>query len=216
MGGGVITGLYMAFGKVHHMDIVPDTGAVGGGIIIAEDRKLFQFTNSHLCHVGHEVVRNTGRIFTDEAGRMSTDGVEITQEHDAPLRIRDSLTFQDLFDHILGPAIGIGAARGRHILTVGHGILVAVNGGGRGKDDLFDAMGLHNLTEGEGGIQVVAVIQEGLGNAFTHSLQAGEMNDAVKVVFRENTVHSRLVRHIRFVMRNGTADDLFDPADGFR
>ena len=77
-------------------------------------------------------------------------------------------------------------------------------------------MGLHDLTEGEGGIQVVAVIEQRLGNAFTNRFQAGEMNDAVKIIFRENTVHSRLVRHIRFVMGNGTADDLFDPADGFR
>ena len=110
MGGGVITGLYMAFGKVHHMNVVPDAGAVGGGIIIAEDGELFQFADSYFGHIRHEVVRNAGRILTDQAGRMGADGIEIAQEYNAPFRIGNSLAFQDLLDHVLGPAVGIGAA----------------------------------------------------------------------------------------------------------
>ena len=40
---------HMALCKIHHMDIVTDTGAIGSIIIVAEDRKLFP---SAYCHLG--------------------------------------------------------------------------------------------------------------------------------------------------------------------
>ncbi len=147
---------------------------------------------------------------------MSADGIEIAKENDAPLRISDNLALKDLFNHVFGPAIGIGAAQGNHILTVGYFCLIAVDSGGRGEDKALDAVSLHGFTQGQGRIQVIAVITERLGNAFTDCLQTGKMNDAVEVVLAEDTIHGCLISHIRLIMGNRTADNLFNAADGLR
>ena len=216
MGSGIITGLYMALGQVNDMDIIPDAGTIGRRIIIAENGELFQLADSHLGDEGNKVIGQAGRILTDEAGLMCADGVEVAKQNDAPLRISHNLAFQDLFNHVFGPAIGIGAAQGNHILTVGHFCLIAIDSGGRREDKALDAVSLHGFTQGQGRIQVIAVITERLGNAFTDCLQAGKMNDAVEVVLAEDTIHGCLVGYIRLIMGNRTADNLFNTADGFR
>ena len=216
MGSGIIAGLHMAIGQVNHMDIIPDAGAIRSGIIIAENGELFQLAYGHLGDIGNKVVGNAGGILANEAGLMSADGVEITKKDNAPLRISRNLALQDFFNHVFGPAIGIGAAQGNHILTVRHFRLIAVYGGRRREDETLDTMGLHGFTQGQGRIQVVAVITQGLGNAFTNRLQAGEVNNAVEVVLAENTIHGCLISHVCLIMRNRMADDLFDPVDGFR
>ena len=42
------------------------------------------------------------------------------------------------------------------------------------------------------------------------------MNDGVKLILVENTGKRLPVCYICLIMRNGTPDNLFDPADGFR
>ena len=162
MAGGIVAGQDMALGQIHHMDIVPDACAVGGGIVIAKDRQLFQLAHGDLGDEGHQVVGNAGRILADEAGSMGADGVEVAQQNHTPLRIGSALALQDLLDHVLGPAVGIGAAQGNHILPVGYLGLVAVDGGRGGENQAFDAMGLHSFAESQGGIQIVAVVAQGL------------------------------------------------------
>ena len=85
---------------------------------------------------------------------------------------------QDLLVHELGLAVGVGGGEGE-VLSDRHGSGIAVNSGGGGEDDLFHPVLLHGFAEGESGIQIVAVITERLGNAFTDGLETRKMNHRV-------------------------------------
>ena len=216
MPGSIITGFYMTASQVNHVNEIPHTGAVRRGIIIAEYGKLFQFAHCYLGNIRHKIVWNPGGVFADQTGRMSADRIEVAKQDNAPFGISCSLAFQNLFNHIFGPAVGVGTACGNHILPIRNNRLIAVYSRGRGKNNLFDIVRLHCFTKGQSCIQIVAVITERLGDAFADSFQAGEMDHAVKLVLAEDPIHCGFIRNIRFIMRNRMADDLLDTADGFR
>ena len=197
------------------MNIIPYAGAVMGRIVVTKYRQLFQFADRDFGDIRHEIVRDAGRVFADQAGGMSPDRIKVAQEHDAPFRISGSLAFQDLFDHIFGPAVRIGAAGGGHAFPVGNDRLIAVNRGGGGKNDLLAAMRLHDFTERQGCIQIVSVIPQRLGNTFADGFQTRKMNNAVETVLVKNPIQGIFVCNIRFIMGNRMSDDLFNPSDGF-
>ena len=76
--GGIIAGFDMAFCQIHNMDVIPHTGAVRGGVIIAKDGQLFQFTDRYFSDIRHQIVRDALRILADHAALMSADGVEVS------------------------------------------------------------------------------------------------------------------------------------------
>ena len=112
VGAGVGHRRHMALGQIHHMDIIPDTGAIGGIVIVAENAEFLPAAHSHLGDKGHQIIGNTPGIFTDAAAFMGADGIEIPQKAHAPIGICYAQRLQDLLGHVLGPAIGIGATAG--------------------------------------------------------------------------------------------------------
>ena len=73
-------------------------------------------------------------------------------------------------------------------------------------------MGHHGFAQGEGGVEVVAVVAQGNGHAFAHSLQAGEVDHRVKGVFIKNAVHGVLIAHVRLIgLHAATHDFLHAP-----
>ena len=59
------------------MEIVALAGAVGGGIVAAEDGQLFQLACGHTTDVRHQIVGDTVGIITQQAGFMGTNGIEV-------------------------------------------------------------------------------------------------------------------------------------------
>ena len=136
----------MSLSKIHHMDIIPDTGAVRCVIIVAKYPETGQLAHCHLGDIGHQIVGNAVGILSDEPAGMRPDGVEVPESHHAPLRIRRYQIPQELLDHDLGIAVGIGGGGG-HILGVGHRIMYPVYGGGGGEYQLFAAVFAHSLQQ---------------------------------------------------------------------
>ena len=77
----------MAFGKIHHMDVVSHTGSVRSIIIVAEHTQFFQLAYSYLGDIGHQVIGDTVGVLSDGTALVSADGVEITQKYNVPFRI---------------------------------------------------------------------------------------------------------------------------------
>ena len=214
--GGELYGGYVALGQVHHMDVVPDAGAVGGGIVVAEDAQLLPAANGHLGDVGHQVVGDASGILTHQAGLVSADGVEVAQQHHGPVGIRVGNAGEDLLGHVFGPAVGIGAAAGAAGLLQGHFVVRGVDRGGGGEDDVLHPHLFHDLGQDQGGIEVVVVIFPGLFHAFAYSLQPGEVDDAGDVVLGKNLAQQGLIPDIALVEFNGLAGDLLHPLQAHR
>ena len=201
----------MALGKIHHMDVVPDAGAVGGGVVVAVDAEILPAAHSHLGDEGHQVVRNAPGVFADAAALMGADGVEVAKQGHAPAAVRGAHTGQDLFGHVLGPAVGVGAAAGAAVLPQGHLIVPGVDRGGGGEDDVFHPGFLHGLGQHQGGVEVVVIIPPGLGHALAHGLETREVDDGCDFVLGKDFVHEGLVPDIAPVERYLPAGKLLHP-----
>ena len=97
----------MALGQIHYMDVVPNTRAVRGRVVVAEDIETLAAAHGHLANVWHEVVGAPLGILADQTAFMGADRVEISQKGDPPIRIGDINVLKNLFDHELGVAIRI-------------------------------------------------------------------------------------------------------------
>ena len=74
----------MAGGEVLDVDVVALAGAVGRGVVVAEDAQPVATTHGDLGDERHEVVGDPLRVLADRAGRVGADGVEVAQDRDAP------------------------------------------------------------------------------------------------------------------------------------
>ena len=165
------------------MDVVPDTGAVMGVVVISVDTQEFPAAHRHLGDVGHQVIGNAPGVLTDAAGCVGTDGIKIPQQSNAPLAVGMGHAGEDLFRHVLGPAVGVGAATGAGGFPQGHLIIRGIDRSGGREDDLLHSCFLHDLGQHKGGIQVVIVVFPGLGDTLAHSLEASKVNHAADVIF---------------------------------
>ena len=97
-------GSNMAAGQVDNMNVVAHAGSVGGRVVIAKDVDLLQLADSDLGDVGHEVVGDAVGVLADQAGRMRTDGVEVTQQRNIQLGVGVAAVGQDaLGEHFVVP-----------------------------------------------------------------------------------------------------------------
>ena len=74
----------MAGGEVLDVDVVALAGAVGRGVVVAEDAQPVATTHRDLRDERHEVVGDPLRVLADRAGRVRADGVEVAQDRDPP------------------------------------------------------------------------------------------------------------------------------------
>ena len=77
----------MPLGQIHHVDVVPDPGAVLGVVVRAEDAEDLKLTRGHPHDIGHEVVGNAVGIITDQAAFMRPHGIEVAQGGNPPALI---------------------------------------------------------------------------------------------------------------------------------
>ena len=212
----IVDGCHMAPGQIHHMDIVPHAGAVWGGIIVSEYGEVVPAAHGHLGDEGHQVVGDALGVLADSAALMGAHRVEVAQQHHAPLRVRLGQIPQDLLAEILGPSVGIGAVAGLGVLGQGHLIVTGVDSGGGGENQALDAVFLHGPAQGDGGVQVVVVVEHGLFHALPHRLQSGEVDGAVNLMLLENPGQLLLVPDIQIIEYGCLARDGLDALHGLR
>ena len=80
LGFQLFQGGHMALGQVHHVDIVPDAGAVRGVIVISVDMDFFQLAHGDFRNIGHQIVGNAVGVLSDEAGLVGPNGVEVAKQ----------------------------------------------------------------------------------------------------------------------------------------
>ena len=205
----------MALGQIDDVDIIAHAGTVRGVVVVAEDGQPFAAADGDLRDVGHQIVGNAVRVFSDQAGFVRADGVKVAEQHDGKRRIGPAGTLQDLLDHELRPAVGIGAAAGLRRLIQWRRLVAVDRGRGR-EDELMAVMLAHDLQNGQRGVQIVAVIEQRLFDRFTNSLEPRKVDDAGNVIVAEDLVHCRLVAAVSLDEGRTLAGDRFDAVNDLR
>ena len=208
IGHHIVDGCHVTTSQIHHVDVVADAGAIGRGIVVAEHAQLLAAADGHLRDVGHEVVGDTLGIFADLAADVCAHGIEVAQQHHAPLRIGSGDVAEDDLAHVLRPAVGVGAVAGLGALGERHLVVAGVHRGGGGEDNALAAVLLHDAAQGEGRVEVVVVIHHGLCHRLAHGLEAGEVDDTVDVVCFKDGAELGLITEIQLVKDGGLAGDL--------
>ena len=170
--------------EVLDVDVVADAAAVRGGVVAAEDLYLLELAAGDLADDGHEVVGDAFGVFANSAAGMRADGVEVTQDADAPTWLRARQVKEHLLDHGFAVAVGIGGLDA-FLLGDGYALGVAVDCGRGAEYQGLAAMLLHTLQEADCGIEVVIVITQRLGDGFTYGFEAGEVDDSVEAASGE-------------------------------
>ena len=146
---------------------------------------------------------------------MGTDGVKVAQQYHAPLRVGMGNTGEDLLGHVLGPAVGVGAATGAAVFPQRHFVVRGVDRGGGGEDQILHAYLLHDLGQHQGGIQIVVVVLPGLGDTFAYGLQTGKVDHAADLVFGKDLFQQCLITHIAFIELQTLAGEFLNTLQGF-
>ena len=100
-----------------------------------------------------------------------------------------------------------------HALHQRHLIGHAVDRRGRAEHDALHAVLAHRLAQGEGAVQVVAVVFEGLFHALAHGLVSRKVDDRVKRVGGEHLVQLGGVGYIHVIAANMLAGDGFETVE---
>ena len=174
----VVQGGEVPVGEVNHVDVVAQAGAVRGGVVVAEHHQLFAAADGHLGDEGHQVVGDALRVFADPAGRVGAHRVEVAQQGDVPAVVGRPEVGEDVLDLFLGAAVGVVGAD-LHLLDVGDGVVLAVDGGGGAEDDGAYAVPVHGAEQVQRADEVVVVVLQRLLDGLADSLQPGEVDHGV-------------------------------------
>ena len=207
----------MAAGQVHDMDVVADAGAVGSGVVIAEDMDLFQLAHSHLGDVGHEVVGDAVGVLADEAGLVGADGVEVAQQSHVQGGVSLADIGEDALGESLGGAVGVGGGTHGEVLGDRHTGGVAVDGGGRAEHEVVAVVPAHHIQDDQRAVEVIVVVFDGLGHALANGLIGCELDDRRDVgTLGEDLLHILVFGHIGLIEAEVLAGDLLDPLQHHR
>ena len=137
-----------------------------------------------------------GRRLARAALGVGAGHIEVAQRH-----VTEIMRPRGIGEHDLGHHLG--GAVGRHGLERGilaHRVLlgVAVDGGGRGEDEVLDAHLDRDLHQGARLDGVVVVVAERIGDRLRHHDRSGEMYDGVDAVLADDRANELLIsRHRR-------------------
>src|SRR5699024_5327687 len=118
---------HMANCKVYYMDVVAYSGPVRCVIVITEYAQTLQLADRNLCDIRDQVVRDSLRILSDHSALVSTDRVEVAEQHHIPLRICCVQVCQDLLQHPFCPAVRVRTCSLRALLGDRNKCRVSVN-----------------------------------------------------------------------------------------
>ncbi len=187
-------------GKVVHMHVVTQAGAIGGRIIGAEDLDVFATSGGGVDHEGDEMGLGVV-VFADRAVLRRSGGIEIAEGREAEsVGVRECL--EAVLDVELGLPVGVDGCL-REGLHHGQGLRLAVSRAGRGKDEFGNAVIEHGLEKAEGRDEVVLVVLAGFGDRFAHVGEGCEMHDQLDLFLAENFANRFGIAKIAIIEGNG-------------
>ena len=210
-----LEGAYVACGEVAYVDVVADSGAVRGVVVIAEYTEFLAEADCGLRDVGHEIVRNSVRVFADTSARVRANRVEVAEQNHVPFWVSFLHVHEHFFEHGLCLSIGVGAMTFRAFFGNRDLSRVAVNGGRRTENDVLAAVVSHGVEEHECRVHVVFVVFERLCNGFADGLEPGKVNACVKLIFAKDFVHGGGVTDVCVYEWNGGSYEFAHAAEGF-
>lgn len=174
----------MTLGEIADVDVVADGSSVTRCVVLAKNKQLLALAGGDLAQQRQQVEGDALRVLTHDASGVSTARVEVTQVGTVPLLIGLAglfqvvalgvdVVFDDLLDHVLGPAVGVcwasraGLGDGDHVGEPGR---VAIDGGGRGEDDVGDIVLGHGAQQGNAAADIDTVVLQRDLAGLAHSL----------------------------------------------
>ena len=185
----------MAQRQIHHVNIVAHSGTVGRGVIVAPYVQCFTPAGSHLGYKGQQVVGDALWVFANKPTGVCTHGVEIAQITNAPCGVALVHIAKHVFYHQLGLPVGVGGRQGVR-LTDGQVLWVTIHRSRRAEHQCLYSTFVHGLQQAHSTHHVVIVVVQGVCYRFTHSLQAGKMNDCMGTTLFQCSTQRRTVADI--------------------
>ena len=173
-----IEGGAVAFGQVHHVDVIAHAAAIGGGPVAAVHLQLLPPPHGHLAHERKEVVGDAGGVFADAATGVGAHGVEVAQPGDAPAGLTRCHIGQQLLHGRLAVAVGVDRGDGRRFWDR-HRFRVAVEGGAAAEHQGVAAVDLHGAHQLARAREVHIPVAQGFGQRFAHGLEAREVDHGI-------------------------------------
>ena len=169
----------MTFSEIHHVDVVTHARPVRGGPVAAEHLELCSAAYSHLTHKGKEVVGDAQRVFSNAAGRMGANWVEIAQASYPPGVWGTCVKIiQHLLHSGLCVAVGIDRRDGS-CLWNRYGFWVAVERGATAEHKGMAAKALHGFQQAATSIHIHIPVMKRLLHRLSNSFKAGEMDHRI-------------------------------------
>jgi len=125
----------VCFHEVDHMDLVPQTSAVLGVIVLPEDREFGQLADRHLLDVRQQVVWNPVGIVAEQTLFVVANHVEVPQHHPRERFIRGAVVSNDVFPLLLGAAVHVVRIKRVGFSALG---IFSINTCGRGEYQVVD------------------------------------------------------------------------------
>ena len=186
----------MGLHQVPDVNVIPDTGAVGGGVVVAEDAHMVPLAQGTLKDDGDQV--GLGVVVLADAGiGVGAGSVEVAKGgiFDAVGLVTPA---EKPLNGQLAAAIGvdgIGAVR----LLNGLFLRLAVGGGGGGEHNALHAVVFHGGEDTGGPAHIVVIVFQGVGYALCHQRESGEVDDPVDAVLGKDLLQKVPVPQISLV-----------------
>ena len=177
--------------QVADMDIIPHAGAIGRGVVVAEDADVLALAEGNLEHQRNEMQLGIMILSPFLAG---AGGIEITQAGGFhPVRLLQPV--QGAFHDEL--ALAIRTARDDAlVLRNGHALGLVKEVGGGGQDEFLHPVVAHGLHEIETIVRVFLEILEGLLHGLAHERVGGKVHHGLRLVFGDGGADFRFDRQI--------------------
>lgn len=172
-------------GEVVDVDVVSDAGAVGGGVVGAENGDSFDVTADGHEDAGDKVGFGVV-VLADAAIKVTATSVEVAEEDRLEAKGGFAVA-EDALEHEFAGAIGVDGILGVRLVHW-HGNGVAIGGAGRGEDEAFAGVLLHGFEKGEGAGDVVAVVFEGGFDRFANVAVGGKVKDGFGLVLGKELI----------------------------
>ncbi len=176
--------------QIRHVDVIANAGAVGRRIVRAEHLDFVAQAKRGLGRDLDEVGGGSRRLAGAQL-RVGARHVEIAQDHVIEA-VRRARVAQDGLGHQLRGAVG-GHRRGSVVLAHRNVRRIAIDRGGRGKNETAHAALDRALDQAARIRGVVAVVLERIGDRLRHHHRCGEMDDRVNAVPGDELCDERLI-----------------------
>ena len=186
----------MCGSKIRDVDIVADAGTISCRIVVAKNAHMVALAVRDLQDDGDEVRFRIMRL-ADLAGHMRAAGVEVPQR-DKMDAVCNGSPVEHPLHRQLRVAVAICGMR-RVGLENRHTFRFAVGRGGRGKDDVFDAVLDHRLQHRPRAAEVVVVVLERIYHALADLGVCREMDDCVDLFAGKDVVAEFLIADVALI-----------------